>query len=46
MLKLIFKIITFPFWFPGWLAKTSLKLAVGAALILAAGGFVYFQYIM
>ena len=46
MFSFIIKLITFPFWFPAWVVKTSIKLAIGAALITAVGGYVYFAHIM
>ena len=46
MLSLLFKIITFPFWFPAWLLKTSIKIAFGAAILLAIGGYVYYAQLI
>jgi len=41
-MMMFLKIITFPFWFPLWLWKTSIKLGIAATLIGA--GYVYFKF--
>ncbi len=43
-MKLLFKILTFPFWFPMWLYTTSIKLAIGATLIALGAGGVYYYF--
>jgi hypothetical protein len=45
-MKLFFKIISFPFWFPMWVWKTSIKLAFLGALIMGFGGYFYFAYFL
>ena len=42
-MKLLFKILTFPFWFPMWVYTTSIKLAILAGLIAAGGAYYYFN---
>ena len=43
-MKWLFKLLTFPFWFPIWVWKTSVKLAILALLLLGFGGYFYFTY--
>ena len=43
-MKLLFKIITFPFWFPMWLYALSIKLAFFAIISAAVGGYLWYTY--